>query len=260
MSHTPTWSTAIAVYIAYNAIIFATWGTVGANYMNLIGEHVAFKSLVLPLAFGAVFAAAVVTYLGWWRPSLFEPRLAKPQWAWLVLAIMLGFVAVNFLAIKWEALSAAHIAMLVTAGVLVGFNEELVTRGVLVTGLRGSTSNEIWVCFWASLLFGLMHVPNALFGLPLVGGLVQCVFATLMGGAFYVLRRLSGTILLPMAMHGAWDFVSFTRQASGAPSDLSPYFQFGTYLFATVSVAGVLVYSVASGDFRRISDDLKTRR
>ncbi len=237
----PSCPTAVGVYAVYNLIIFSTWGLVGANYRDLVSAGVAMKSLVLPLMLGAAFVTAAVSSLGWWRAALWERPRASPRWLlFLLVSVMSGFIAAQSLATHWSALAPAHLAELIGAGLLVGFNEELVTRGVLVIGVRGATSNEVWVWFWASVLFGAMHVPNALFGIPLFAGLLQGVFAFVMGGAFYVLRRLSGTILLPMVLHAGWDFSAFSARASGAVVPLSPFFQFGSYLVALTAVIVVL--------------------
>lgn len=53
--------------------------------------------------------------------------------------------------------------LLVTGCPLVGFCEEVATRGALIVGLRGRLT-EPWVWFVSTLLFGLMHLPNWVFG------------------------------------------------------------------------------------------------
>ncbi|MDC6170641.1 CPBP family intramembrane glutamic endopeptidase [Paucibacter sp. XJ19-41] len=251
MKVAPAWPVALAVYLGYNAIIFATWATVGADYRNLVSADRVLSSVVLPMVLGALFLAAAVSRLGWWRPVLFEPTRARPLWALVIVAIAItGFVGTSALAIPWSSFAPQHLLLLALGTLLVGFNEETLTRGVLLTGLRGSTSSEVRACLLSTLLFGAMHLPNALFGMPLIGAPIQFLLASLMGFALYVLRRCSGSLLLPMAAHAAWDFISMCSQATQAQSELSPYFQFGAYGAAIIAVIAVLRYgrSDESGD------------
>jgi len=243
----PRWWIGVVVYLVYNAIIFATWAIVGADYNNLVGRDVAFERLFLPLALGAVFMVVALTWLGWWRPVMTEDRRGNPGWTlWVVLAVMAGFILINVGTTDWSAITAAHLVLLFAAGVLVGFNEESLTRGVLVVATRGSTASETLVWFWTSLLFGLLHLPNGLFGLGMLAASIQVVFAFLAGAGFYVLRRLGGTLLIPMVLHGAWDFATFSHLASGAEAPaIRTYFQFATFL-----VSIVLVIVVLRGDRR----------
>ena len=246
----PVWWVGVIAWAAYNAIIFIAWVIGDSSYLNMVGPDVAFKSLIVPLSLGALFMIIVLSSLGWWRPVMTEERRGQPGWTlWVVLLFMLGFIVLNGGATNWSALAPLHLMMLVAAGILVGFNEESLTRGVLVVAWRGSTPSETWVWFWTTFLFGLMHLPNAFFGTGLIGGVMQVGLAFLAGCGFYLIRRVSGTLLIPMALHGAWDFVNFTRLASGGElPKLAPIFQFGTYL---LSIALVIVVLVA--DRRRSS-------
>jgi len=76
--------------------------------------------------------------------------------------------------------------------------------------------------------------------LPPAGAVVQFVFASLMGFALYVLRRGSGTLLLPMVAHAAWDLVSLGSQVAHGRSEVSSYFQLSTCGVAIISVVAVL--------------------
>ena len=138
---------------------------------------------------------------------------------------------------QWSEIALSHLATLVLACLLIGINEELLTRGIVLVGLRGSTKNEVLVWLGSTALFGLMHVPNGLFGIGLSGGLVQAVFTFLLGSGLYLLRRISGTILLPIAIHALWDFSSFSHQVTSEGTVLlATFFQFLTYLVAIILI------------------------
>lgn len=235
------WLPAVAVYLIYNVIIFSGWGLAGADYVNLVGPDVILKCIVLPLGVGAAFVAGAITYFGWWQQVLRETTPGVPKWAmWIVLIAMAVFVINMLLGTNWSAITPNHLMLLVLSGILVGFNEEAVNRGVTITGFRGSHWSETRVALTSALLFGAMHVPNAMFGVPIAATLAQGVFAFIMGCGFYVLRRVSGSILVTMVLHGLWDFSTFSDQASGTLAPNAIFFQFGTYLIALVALFAVL--------------------
>lgn len=52
------------------------------------------------------------------------------------------------------------------------------------------------------------------------GAITQAISIFLAASAYYILRRVGGTLLLPIAFHAMWDFSAFTQQASGGPSPI----------------------------------------
>ena len=243
MKTKPAWLIGFVVWLIYNAIIFGTWIAVGADYGDLVSRDVILERIILPEVLGAVFMVIIVTRLGWWRPVLREDRRGHPRWSmWVLLPFIAIFVAVLLGTTDWSVISAGHLALLLLASMLVGFNEEALTRGVLVVATRGSTRHEVLVWLFSTLLFGLMHVPNGFFGIGLSASLTQAVFTFLLGSGLYLLRRVSGTILLPMIVHAIWDFSSFSHQVTSAGVPLlATLFQFLAYFVALVLVIVLLL-------------------
>ena len=65
-----------------------------------------------------------------------------------------------------------------------------------------------------------MHSLNALLGAPVLNTAEQMILAGLHGSAFYVLRRVTGSLVWAMALHGLWDLSIFLDFVSGANSPL----------------------------------------
>jgi membrane protease YdiL (CAAX protease family) len=160
---------------------------------------------------------------------------------WIFLPLAAAFIVINIAGTDWSAISLQHLVFLLFACALVGFNEEVLTRGVLVVAARGSMRHEVLVWLFSTGLFGLMHIPNGFFGIGLSGGITQAVFTFLLGSGLYLLRRISGSLLLPVIVHASWDFSTFAHQVtSDGVFLLATFFQFLAYLAALVLVIVVL--------------------
>ena len=95
---------------------------------------------------------------------------------------------------------------------------------------------------------------NILLGAPLLGTLQQIVLAAAQGSAFYALRRVTGSLIWAMALHGLWDFSVFVLGTSGGANPLGIL----TLVSALVSVIfGFLATKDASGS---ASDASRSRR
>lgn len=233
----PPLRTGILLYLGYLAIFFTTWAVNGADYQR-IGESVDTTRLwyALPTLFGSTFLVVGISALGWWRAALFDKARSGPAWAWALPIGMAAIIAHTFWTLPTDKVSAELWMWSMLGAVGVGFGEEMITRGSMVVGLR-SRFSETQVWLWSTLLFSALHAPNVAFGLPLWAMPVQLLLTFVMGSGLYAIRRLSGTLLLPMLLHGLWDSGLFLHMAAGhTPSAI----QFAVYPLALACLVAVL--------------------
>ena len=199
----------LAIYVGYVVVIFVVSKLSGVAYTD-IGKSAEFtwRGAVLDLAVGAVLLAITTWLLGWWKPALFERKRSQHKWPIVVPALMLVVAVVNLLSTDWSKFDASFILSLLALGVAVGFCEELLARGLLLTAFR-SHFREVWVWLLTSALFGGMHIINAALGAPLGVTLGQVVIAAMSGTCFYIVRRVTGSLIWAMALHGLWDVSVF---------------------------------------------------
>jgi membrane protease YdiL (CAAX protease family) len=219
----------ILLYLCYLAVFFSTWIINGVDY-NRIGESAQTTKLwyALPTLFGCAFLVVAISVLGWWRMVLFEKSKSGPRWMWILPIVMAAIIVNNFSAIPSNKLSSELLLWSSLGAIGVGFGEEMITRGSMIVGLR-SRFNEGHVWLISTLMFSALHVPNVIFGLPLWAMPFQVLLTFIIGSGLYVMRRLSGTLILPMILHGLWDSSLFVSIATGVtPSPI----QFAVYPLA----------------------------
>jgi len=219
MRVTPRPAIAWAIGIGY-AILFLVlekimgigYDVIGATTSNII------KGIVVPLIIGSLVLAVVTTALGWWRPVLRELSTDPPRPPrWLLVVPILLFIA-TLVGIDYGNLGnmgGAMILWLALGTAMVGFSEEITYRGLAVVGFRGGYG-EVRVWLFSSVLFGLLHGANLILGQSAALTIRQVILAFVIGSVFYSIRRITGTIIIPMVLHALWDFGSFSHVAGKA--------------------------------------------
>ncbi|NHC13130.1 CPBP family intramembrane glutamic endopeptidase [Motilibacter deserti] len=200
-----------AVVVAYLAII-AGVGRLVRAVADLDDELTTTRGVQLtmwvPLGLALLFTYAVVAVLGWWRPVLRDDRPVR-RWVWAVPVI---FVVCIALAIDYAALgdkTVGYVLALLIATQLVGWGEEGMFRGIGVTTLRDHGLSEGKVALWSSMVFGAVHIVNAL-GSRGAQAVPQAIAVSFAGYFFYLIRRASGGNWLNSVIHGLFDFSILT--------------------------------------------------
>jgi membrane protease YdiL (CAAX protease family) len=211
-------------------------------------------ALVIPEGIAALALAVVVTGLGWWRIATVDATRARPRWTWVAPGLILVVCLVRLPLVEWTALPWHYFVLLGIGVLFVGVFEELMTRGVLLVGLRRRLPEfGVWIA--SCVLFGLLHLLNALAGEAIGTTLVQVVFAASFGSVLYVARRLSGNLLVPVLLHAAWDFGSIAVSATSRQGfdDIAAAGLIGLFAFA------VLVLGIVAGGLVAWRDDRRWR-
>lgn len=160
-------------------------------------------TMVIPLGLALVFTYGVIAALGWWRP-IFQDARPVNRWVWAVPVILLVSI---LLGINYGELSDKgwlYVIVLLVATQFVGWGEEGMFRGIGVVVLRKHGLREGRVALWSSIIFGLVHLTNAI-GTG-ASAIPQAIVVSFAGYFFYLTRRVSGSNVLNSILHGLFDF------------------------------------------------------
>lgn len=198
-----------AVAIAYLAIVIPFTLIVGPDGPEPKTVDWVVANQFVPIGLATVMVVIVISVLGWWRPVLSEEGRKKlPAWLWVIPAIAAIAAIYNFATGDPGAIPTDALLLLALGTALVGIGEELTFRGALLVGLR-ARFGEWAVWFLTSLVFGSAHLVNIAFGAGLLETLGQVLFAFLVGTAYYITRRVTGTLIVPIVLHFMWDYAGF---------------------------------------------------
>lgn len=165
-----------------------------------------FFAVGLGVLIGSILVAIFVTTVQWWRP-LFAPQpVPGSWWMWIAVAIVVIPALLRLIAMDYSVYSIGTILVtFIFAGLLVGFVEEMLTRGIAVKLLRDGGYSERVVAVLAATVFSLLHLVNAI-----GSGINQTVLYTLLytfgfGICMYLVMRVTGNLVWAIVLHAITD-------------------------------------------------------
>ena len=208
---------AVLTVVVYLVVVALIWRRNGVRYDRLSeSRDSVVKGIVVPMGVGSVLLAVVTTALGWWEPALVQSPRSGPTWALVVPVVLALAAALGLTSIDWRSPQARTVLPALAVGcLLVGFAEELGTRGLVLVGARDSGMGELAAALLTMVVFSLVHAMNALFGQSRGQTLVQLGLTFVGGAAFYVTRMTTGSLVVAMLLHALWDFGLLGTSATG---------------------------------------------
>nr|WP_276539092.1 CPBP family intramembrane glutamic endopeptidase [Curtobacterium flaccumfaciens] len=171
----------------------------------------------------------------------------------IVLVVQLVGLLVE---VTWSEQTVSVVLIYLVGSLLIGFGEELYFRGILRVSVLGH-HREITALLITSFAFGFAHTVGYLFdGTGLASILFNTLYLAVDGALFYGALRATGTLWVPILLHGLGDFARFLQSGDNDSnrSDMSGADIISSLsVFVTAALAIALVVSIAR-------QDRKTRR
>lgn len=237
----PIWAylVLIVVYLAAIQLIPRFTSPSGNAYASFPTTEAVIRGLWVTVGLGTVIGLVAVAFLGWWRPVFIDDR-RLPRWVWLFPAVMIVAIVAGISYGNLADKGLTYTVLLLVGCLFIGVSEELMFRGIGVTAFRQAGFTEGKVALWTCVLFGLAHSTNLF--TEGISALTQVLVTVVAGYFFYLIRRVSGTLIVPMVVHGLWDFGLLTNALSSPPA-------FGAAAFI---LADVVLAILALVTFRKI--------
>jgi membrane protease YdiL (CAAX protease family) len=172
----------------------------------------------LPILLGGVLLVAFAWSVGWLRELFGRQPIAGRGWMWIAVAVVLVFNVLRLATIDYPAAGAGLVAAWLLTGLFIGFAEETLTRGLVVTLLRRAGHREIVVAVVSAAIFAALHAGNLLTGQALLPTVLQLGYTFAFGICMYLTLRVTGNLIWPILLHATTDpsiFLQTTHPTAG---------------------------------------------
>lgn len=190
--------------IAITLLVTILLGGVGGSETQTNIDSWIDNSLVANLIVTAILLFVSLVLFKDSRKDIFFERTAfyLSRLYWAIPLVDVGVAAFALFNVEYSLISLGSLVLVLVAALSIGFNEEVVTRGILLVGLRNDRFSEWKVYVITLVVFSLLHLINLVAG----GNITEIIVQFAGGTIFYVARRVSNTLIVPIVIHAFYDF------------------------------------------------------
>lgn len=209
------WWRAVAFTAVYLALYTGAGLLVGTLFKDQIGDDLfrdattLFLALTAPLLIGSGLLLATVAVLRWFPPLFGRQPVRGKSWMWIAPAVVVLAAVLRAAGTDYGQYSAGIVVLTYATGLLIGFAEEILARGIAIHMLRRAGYSELAVMLLSSVLFALMHATNLFSGQAIGTVLATMGFTFVFGVAMYLTLRVTGFLIWPMLLHAITDPSTF---------------------------------------------------
>ena len=225
----------IAVILSSMFCTFMTaLGMAVTQIMGLTGEsvyNVATIALLVSVAIGFLIMKRSKFKLSEYGFRMSEKGSRRKIW-WYAPLIAIEVIPIAVYGFSKDVM----LLQFITAGIFtitVGFNEEIYFRGIALRFLMGKGQKKAIIV--SSVIFGLLHLANALNGKDMLYLVLQMLFAFLVGLVLAEIVSIGKSLWPAIVWHAAHDFISI---ATGESLDRA------ALIILAIQVAILLIYAV----------------
>ena len=218
----------------------------------------------IPLAIGIVLLLLFLRWAGWgeevWRERPTPTLIPRRRWLIAIPVLAVAEPLAELTEVPWAETSLGLIAIVALGTLMVGFGEELVIRGILLTAVR-ARHGEFVTLLITTGVFALAHIPGSIIaGVPPAFIAFQVAGLATVGATYYWVRRVTGRLWVAMLVHAFTDFVLYLGAGSDTPSTPAAQ-EYTAPDSAVLGTIGVLLWiALAIGVVSVIREDRRTRR
>ncbi|WP_091232691.1 CPBP family intramembrane glutamic endopeptidase [Microbacterium sp. 3J1] len=207
-----TWWKAVLLVVVYwlvyqgIALITSTVFASSIDTSDLFGTPQSiFVAMALPILLAGLLLVLFMRSVGWLGDSFArQPRSARP-WMWVAVVLVLIPNAMRLFGTEWSQWTITQVLTILFLGLCIGFAEELLTRGAVVTMLRRGGYGQRAVMVLSAFLFAILHSGNAITGEGGAAVIFTVVYTFGFGVLMYLSMVVTGRLIWAILLHASTD-------------------------------------------------------